>query len=115
MCYVIVTSRSLLWLLLSLVALSLMLASFLSDTWLKGPLREIDDNNSKTYSSSVGIFSRCTFIKTRNNLECGPFHRDGFATNEEVFPAAWKASMFFIALGNKTYNCETYVDIKVQN
>lgn len=103
MCYVIVTARSLTWLLLSLVALLLMLAAFMSDAWLKGVPRE---ESQMKYSPTVGIYTRCTYMKSVKNKHCGPFDLDGFATDENVFPAAWKASMFFIALGELTFSLE---------
>ena len=35
--------------------------------------------------------------KTRYN--CGPFDLDGFLTENDVYPFAWKASMVFISFG----------------
>lgn len=35
----------------------------------------------------------------KSRYHCGPFDFDGFATDNEVYPPAWKASMFFISLG----------------
>lgn len=35
----------------------------------------------------------------KSRYHCGPFDFDGFATDNEVYPTPWKASMFFISLG----------------
>lgn len=99
MCFVIVTIRSLLWLLLSLLALLMMLSSFMSATWLLGP--KIDNKlDNISYTPTVGIYNRCTYMKSQKKTHCGPFAMFGFATDDDIFPAAWKASKFFIALGN---------------
>lgn len=94
MCYVIVTARSLLWLLLSLLALVIMLSAFMSSSWLVGPVEK-----GKWETPSEGIYTRCKFMTSGKHLHCGPFALEGLATSGEVFPGAWKATMFFIALG----------------
>lgn len=94
MCYVIVTSRSLLWLLLSLLALLIMLSAFMSASWLIGP-----SEPGRRDVSSEGIYTRCKVMSIEKQLHCGPFAMDGLATSGEVFPGAWKATMFFLALG----------------
>lgn len=95
MCYVIITSRSLIWLLLSLLALLAMLSAFMSASWLIGP-----PELNRWETPSEGIYTRCKIMSLEKQLHCGPFAMDGLATSAEVFPGAWKATMFFLALGS---------------
>ncbi|XP_053978552.1 LHFPL tetraspan subfamily member 2 protein [Hylaeus anthracinus] len=98
MCYVIVTGRSLLWTLLSLVALMAVLSGLITPKWLVGP-RTIKDtrNGTELYVPTVGIFNRC--IRLHGKMHCANFNIDGIATDSSVFPACWKASYFFMSLG----------------
>lgn len=41
---------------------------------------------------------RCK-VMDKARYHCGPFDFDGFATDSDVYPTPWKASMFFISLG----------------
>ncbi|XP_043263281.1 LHFPL tetraspan subfamily member 2 protein [Colletes gigas] len=98
MCYVIVTGRSLLWTLLSLVALMAVLSGLITPKWLVGPHTIKDTiNGSELYVPTVGIFNRC--IRLHGKTHCGNFNVDGFATDSSVFPGCWKASYFFLLLG----------------
>lgn len=38
-------------------------------------------------------------MENKLHYHCGPFDFDGFATENYVYPPAWKASMFFISFG----------------
>ncbi|KAJ6643200.1 LHFPL tetraspan subfamily member 2 protein [Pseudolycoriella hygida] len=98
MCYVIITSGSLTWFILSLLADMVLLAAIVTPKWLIGPERyQIDTNFTTHRYPSVGIYTRCKIMDTR--YHCGPFDFDGFATDNEVYPIPWKASMFFMSLG----------------
>ncbi|XP_034950271.1 LHFPL tetraspan subfamily member 2 protein [Chelonus insularis] len=96
MCYVIVTGRSLLWSLLSLVALMAVLSALITPKWIVGP-HQIKKNTTDLFSPTVGIFNRCTMLFDR--MHCANFNSEGFATDSKVFPGFWKASLFFLALG----------------
>lgn len=59
MCYVIITGRSLAWLLLSLVAFMFLLVGIMTPKWLLGPPQPTNVNNiSGIYVPSVGIYNR---------------------------------------------------------
>lgn len=99
MCYVIITSGSLTWFILSLIADMVLLSAIVSPKWLIGPERyTIETNFTSHRYPSVGIYTRCK-IMDKSRYHCGPFDFDGFATDNEVYPIPWKASMFFISLG----------------
>lgn len=48
--------------------------------------------------TAILMLFRCK-IMDKSRYHCGPFDFDGFATDNEVYPIPWKASMFFISLG----------------
>ncbi|XP_057328693.1 LHFPL tetraspan subfamily member 2 protein isoform X1 [Microplitis mediator] len=98
MCYVIVTGRSLLWSLLSLVALMAVFSALITPKWIVGPPKTKDtQNGTELYTPTAGIFNRCTMLFGR--VHCANFNIDGLATDSNVFPGCWKASLFFLALG----------------
>lgn len=120
MCYVIITGGSLIWFVLSLVADMLIASAIVTPKWLIGPNPTFVSVGSGTSSRlagtstqnetqlmlpiptvrypSVGIYTRCKVMHSYG-YHCGPFDLDGFATDSTVYPAAWKATMFFISLG----------------
>lgn len=135
MCYVIVTGRGIFWLLLNLVATMSTLLALLTPKWVIGPMKIKNlENDTIIYTPTVGIYNRfvslvftlylieirtqtniylcfrCTLINGRNH--CGPFSLEGFATDDVVFPAVWKACFFFISLGSYTFTC---IDVKILN
>nr|CAD7259820.1 unnamed protein product [Timema shepardi] len=98
MCYVIVTARSLLWTILTLLATLAILSAVLTPKWLIGPLRvKNSENGTVMFSPSVGIYNRCTRLHGRQS--CGPFSLHGLATDSQVFPGWWKAALVFLCLG----------------
>ncbi|GBP29935.1 LHFPL tetraspan subfamily member 2a protein [Eumeta japonica] len=98
MCYVIITGRSLAWLLLSLVAFMLILTGIMTPKWLMGQAEVINKNNITVfYVPSVGIYNRC--MKTGNETNhCGSFSFYGLATDSTLYPTPWKMAMFFLSL-----------------
>ena len=106
MWYVIITTRSLLWLIMSLVATLMMMEALVNPSWLIGKSRvvDIDVNETFAYIPSVGVYTVCS-DPTRETgyrrVNCHTLALDGFATDSKIFPDVWKAATFFIALGNK--------------
>lgn len=116
MCYLIITSGSLVWFLITLIADMLVISAIVTPKWLIGPAthslivpRVILDTDFEEQNEtmapatslrypSVGIYTRCKNMKDYG-FHCGPFDLDGFATNSEIYPTAWKATMFFISMG----------------
>lgn len=114
----IITGGSLVWFLLSLVADMLVATAIVTPKWLISPtahsipsqvalkLKNVLNNETIAVTStlrypSVGIYTRCKAISHLGNpyFHCGSFDLDGFATDSEIYPSAWKAAMFFISLG----------------
>ncbi|KAL4712164.1 hypothetical protein ACJJTC_011025 [Scirpophaga incertulas] len=98
MCYVIVTGRSLAWLLLSVFAFTLILTGIMTPKWLLGqPVVLNMNNNTSFHVPSVGIYNRC--LRTKNDVNnCASFSFYGLATENSVYPKPWKAAMFFLSL-----------------
>ncbi|XP_024132107.1 LHFPL tetraspan subfamily member 2a protein [Oryzias melastigma] len=94
MCHVIVTCRSMLWTLLSIVVAFSELIAFMSPDWLLGsPHSDTEGNgvDSGEYRSSLGLYNRCLRI----GVSCGPY-ADTFG---EVASGFWQAAMLFLAAG----------------
>ncbi|BES92986.1 unnamed protein product [Nesidiocoris tenuis] len=98
--HVIVTSLSLLWILLTIVATLAVFSALVTPKWLIGPQRILLDNGTAVSSSapSMGVFNRCTQLNG-GARHCGIFALDGLATDSNVFPTTWKCSLVFFALG----------------
>lgn len=101
MCHVIVTCRSMLWTLLSIVVAFAELIAFMSPDWLLGSPRS-DSSVSKEgvdsgkYRPSLGLYSRCLHIGTwGRGVSCGPY-ANSFG---EVASGFWQAAMLFLAAG----------------
>lgn len=100
MSYVIVTARSLLWILASLIALLMMLSALVSPSWLVTPSKEIEyGNETITYTPSVGVYARCSVPIQFDKPSCTTLAVRGLATDSDVFPTVWKAAVVFITLG----------------
>ncbi|XP_053276331.1 LHFPL tetraspan subfamily member 2a protein isoform X3 [Pleuronectes platessa] len=101
MCHVIVTCRSMLWTLLSIVVAFAELIAFMSPDWLLGFPRS-DSGVSGAgvdpgeYRPSLGLYSRCLQVGARGvGVSCGPYA----GTFGEVASGFWKAAMLFLAAG----------------
>lgn len=103
MCYIIITSVSLVWFLCTLVADMLVAVALVTPKWLIGPSLNATPSGSVSGSihyryPSVGIYTRCKQMHQRG-YQCGRFDLDGFATDGSVYPLEWKLAMFFMTLG----------------
>ncbi|CAK6950689.1 LHFPL tetraspan subfamily member 2a protein-like [Scomber scombrus] len=95
MCHVIVTCRSMLWTLLSIVVAFAELIAFMSPDWLLGSPRT-DTSVSREYRPSLGLYSRCLHIGTwGRGVSCGPYA----SSFGEVASGFWQAAMLFLAAG----------------
>nr|XP_057927548.1 LHFPL tetraspan subfamily member 2a protein-like [Doryrhamphus excisus] len=101
MCHVIVTCRSMLWTLLSIVVAFAELIAFMSPDWLLGFPRSNSSVShagvdSGEYRPSLGLYSRCLHLATRGGgVSCGPYA----GTFSEVASGFWQAAMLFLAGG----------------
>lgn len=105
MCYLIITTAGLTWFMTTLIAAMLTSYAIVAPKWLIGPERFASSpspatSNITTYRHpSVGIYSRCIIMDKQQHYHCGTFDLDGFATDNAIYPSAWKATMFFASLG----------------
>lgn len=108
-CYVIVTTRNILWMVLSVVATLAVITGIMTPKWLYGRSRIFDDqtyNSSSVfvppeamYRPSVGIYNRCKKIQRVIGgdpvLNCYSYIEDFM----EIPSDAWKACMVFLCFG----------------
>lgn len=100
MLYVIVTARSLLWMLTSLIATLFMLAALVNPAWLEAqPEMIINDNRTVQIKPSIGVYARCNNKLQQNKQICTTLAVEGLATDSEIFPNPWKAAVVFICFG----------------
>ncbi|XP_049434086.1 LHFPL tetraspan subfamily member 2a protein-like [Epinephelus fuscoguttatus] len=99
MCHVIVTCRSMLWTLLSIVVAFAELIAFMSPDWLLGSPRSSESGegvDSGEYRPSLGLYSRCLRVGSRGiGVSCGPYA----GTFGEVASGFWQGAMLFLAAG----------------
>ncbi|XP_023257470.1 LHFPL tetraspan subfamily member 2a protein-like [Seriola lalandi dorsalis] len=113
MCHVIVTCRSMLWTLLSIVVAFAELIAFMSPDWLLGYPRSAPSVTgasvgSGEYRPSLGLYSRCLRVGSRGQgISCGPYA----GTFGEVASGFWKAAMLFLAAGTLVLGCVACISI----
>ncbi|KAG1937091.1 LHFPL tetraspan subfamily member 2a protein [Pimephales promelas] len=106
MCHVIVTCRSMLWTLLSIVAAFSELIAFMSTDWLVGFPRTPDavfsgvhgvqGSTGEAYRPTLGIYGRCLRLPhLRRGVLCGPYA----VSFSEIASGFWKATSIFLAAG----------------
>ncbi|KAH8415959.1 hypothetical protein KR222_005302 [Zaprionus bogoriensis] len=104
MCYVIITSVSLVWFLCTLIADMLLAVALVTPKWLIAPPAALNGSGSGSggrwhLPASVGIYTRCKHMQQQQGYHCGRFDLDGFATDGSVYPLEWKAAMCCMSLG----------------
>ncbi|CAN9513055.1 unnamed protein product [Ophioblennius macclurei] len=113
MCHVIVTCRSMLWTLLSIVVAFAELIAFMSSDWLLGspqpdPVAKEAGADSKEYRPSLGLYSRCRRVGAHGvGVSCGPYA----STFGEVASGFWQAAMLFLAAGTVVLGCVACISI----
>ncbi|XP_049722407.1 LHFPL tetraspan subfamily member 2 protein [Elephas maximus indicus] len=107
MCHVIVTCRSMLWTLLSIVVAFAELIAFMSADWLIGKAKTHShakaDNQTRGVSEphhpTLGIYARCIRNPGTQPIQretvCGPY-AENFA---EIASGFWQATAIFLAVG----------------
>lgn len=107
MCHVIVTCRSMLWTLLSIVVAFAELIAFMSADWLIGKAKtrgsvELDEPGggpSEPYHPTLGIYARCIRNPGVQHVPretlCGPY-AENFG---EIASGFWQATAIFLAVG----------------
>ncbi|KAM9858802.1 LHFPL tetraspan subfamily member 2a protein-like [Aulostomus maculatus] len=113
MCHVIVTCRSMLWTLLSIVVAFAELIAFMSPDWLLGYPRAHtsvggEEVNPGEYRPSLGLYSRCLRLPTqRGGVSCGPYA----GSFTEVASGFWQAAMLFLAAGTSVLGVVACISI----
>jgi hypothetical protein len=98
--YLIVTARSLLWMLASLVATLLMLGALMSPVWLVANQQSVRyDNETILYTPSVGVYTKCSKPIKFEKAYCTAIAVRGLATESYVYPSVWKAATVFLITG----------------
>ncbi|KAK1884070.1 LHFPL tetraspan subfamily member 2a protein [Dissostichus eleginoides] len=104
MCHVIVTCRSMLWTLLSIVAAFGELIAFMSTDWLVGFPRTPDavygphgaTTAGEAYRPTLGIYGRCIKLPhLKRGILCGPYA----IHFGEIASGFWQATSIFLAAG----------------
>ncbi|XP_044781391.1 LHFPL tetraspan subfamily member 2 protein isoform X3 [Bubalus kerabau] len=107
MCHVIVTCRSMLWTLLSIVVAFAELIAFMSADWLIGKAKprssaepgEQGAGTPEPYHPTLGIYARCIRNPGVQHLPretlCGPY-AESFG---EIASGFWQATAIFLAVG----------------
>lgn len=104
MCHVIVTCRSMLWTLLSIVAAFGELIAFMSTDWLVGYPRTPDAafgphgaaTAGEAYRPTLGIYGRCIKLPhLQRGILCGPYA----IHFGEIASGFWQATSIFLAAG----------------
>ncbi|XP_073849770.1 LHFPL tetraspan subfamily member 2 protein isoform X2 [Macaca fascicularis] len=107
MCHVIVTCRSMLWTLLSIVVAFAELIAFMSADWLVGKARSRGGaepagpggGSPEPYHPTLGIYARCIRNPGMQHFQrdtlCGPY-AESFG---EIASGFWQATAIFLAVG----------------
>ena len=111
MCHVIVTCRSMLWTLFSIMVAFAELIAFMSPDWLLGYPRPGPGvggvlSGGGEYRPSLGLYSRCLRIGGRA-VTCGPYAQ----TFGEVASGFWQGAMLFLAAGTLVLGCVACMSI----
>ncbi|CAG9764392.1 unnamed protein product [Ceutorhynchus assimilis] len=96
----IVTARSLIWMLLSLLCTLMMLSALLSPTWITStPQAATFDNETVSYTPSLGVYAKCGKPIGKNHPVCTLMSAGGLSADSKVYPSVWKAATVFLAMG----------------
>ncbi|XP_073677114.1 LHFPL tetraspan subfamily member 2b [Garra rufa] len=100
MCHVIVTCRSMLWTLMSIVVAFAELVAFMSAEWLVGYPDGSEFNFTITASHhsnqrTLGIYNRCIKVAQQKVVQCGPYATDFM----EIASGFWQATVIFLVVG----------------
>ena len=95
MIFVIVTCRSLLWILSTIGTFMLILSAAFYPEWLVSEERTrflVRTNKTYTFNEKIGIYNKCTFSGRRRDIFCRPYA----ASLTEVTSISWQCALFFI-------------------
>lgn len=114
MWYLIVTARSLIWMLLSLIADLIMISAFLSPSWLVAAPEKLNfDNETIVYQPSVGVYAKCSKPLNFYYPVCTLIAVEGLATDSDIFPTLWKIAVVFLGIGMFVISSESTLQSKI--
>lgn len=96
MWFIIVTLRSLFWVLSSIGTFMLILSATFTPRWLVSEEKKNQLNPNKTvvYYNTVGLYNKCVFSKPIKDVYCRPYAR----SLTEVSSVAWRCCLLFSGL-----------------
>lgn len=102
-CYVIITCRTLIWSLMTVISTLVIIAAVMSPLWLVGPEYHlaIQENQNAERHPTIGLYNRCTKVRTFDSHYtdlCAPFV-EGFDMLDKNWSNFWKTSVIFFGLG----------------
>lgn len=99
--FLIVTARSLTWMLLSLLCTLTMLSALLSPNWITAfpQTATFDHNITITFTPSLGVYARCGRPITSTHPACTLMSVEGLRGDSDVYPTVWKTATVFLAMG----------------
>ncbi|CAH0552000.1 unnamed protein product [Brassicogethes aeneus] len=98
--YIILTVRSMSWMLLTLMATLMIYSALLNPSWLTAkPQMATFENETISYTPSVGVYAKCIKPISLNHPSCTFIGIDGLATDSEIYPTVWKAATLFLYFG----------------
>ena len=95
MIFVIVTCRSLLWILSTIGTFMLILSAAFYPEWLVGEAKTRHHQRTNTtynYNDKIGIYNKCTFSTRKKALFCRPYAN----SLSEVTSVSWQCALFFM-------------------
>lgn len=96
-CYIIVSARSIVWLVLTMISTLLLMTALTGSEWLvaKHSIAVEVGNFTILKKPSFGLNSRCKKVSS-GSFECGTFT---LTTNSEIYPFFWKVSYLLMIIG----------------
>ncbi|XP_051962726.1 LHFPL tetraspan subfamily member 2 protein-like [Xyrauchen texanus] len=100
MCHVIVTCRSMLWTLMSILVAFAEVVAFMSADWLVGYADGSESNftvstSLRSNQRTLGIYNRCLKVANQKVVQCGPYATDFM----EIASGFWQATVIFLVIG----------------
>lgn len=95
MIFVIVTCRSLLWILSTIGTFMLILSAAFYPEWLVSETKEYHHtrtNSNYTYNEMIGIYNKCTFSRNKKAVFCRPYAN----SLSEVSSLSWQCALFLM-------------------
>ncbi|KAF7272048.1 LHFPL tetraspan subfamily member 2 protein [Rhynchophorus ferrugineus] len=98
--YLIVTLKSLVWMLLSLLCTLIMLSALFNPSWIKSTVQTTtSDNQTISYTPSLGVYAKCGRPIGKYLSICTLMSARGLSSDSDIYPNVWKAATVFLLMG----------------